>query len=210
MRFHVGPVPESPDFHPAETGWTPLREPSPIVISLAGGVVGLGLGAAAIAIWSFVPGLSFKFHMSGGPGDSMLLALAVVLGKVLLGVALLIVVHELLHAAVFPGMWFSPRTIIGAWPSRGVFYAGYDGAMSRNRWLLVYAMPSLVLTFGILALEANFRTGWGWLPAWSILNAFFAGGDALGILLIAWQVPAKAEVRNQGWNTWWRVADQGT
>jgi hypothetical protein len=205
MRFHLGPVPTSPDFHPAETGWTPLREPSALAFSLAGSVVGLALGIAAIAVWSFVPGLSTSFHTSGGPGDSMLLALVLVLGKVLLGLCLLVVVHELLHAAVFPGMWFSRGTVIGAWPSRGLFYAGYDGAMSRNRWLLVYAMPSLVLTAGIWAVELSLKSNWGWLPAWSILNAFFAGGDLLGALLIAWQVPAGAEVRNQGWSTWWRL-----
>jgi hypothetical protein len=205
MRFHLGPIPESFDFHPAEEGWTPLREPSALVFSLAGGVVGLALGVAAIAMWSLVPGFSFEFRVSGGPGESMLLALGLILAKGLLGVALLIVVHELLHAAVFPGSVFSRGTVIGAWPSRGLFYAGYDGAMSRNRWLLVYAMPSLVLTFGILIVEAIFHTGWGWLPAWSVLNAFFAGGDALGALTIAWQVPVGAQVRNQGWSTWWQV-----
>src|SRR6185503_13421690 len=101
MRFHVGPIPETPDFHPAETGWTPLREPSAMVFSLLGGIVGLGLGAAAIALWVLVLG-DMSVRGNFPPGQLPLVTVAIVLGTILGGLALLIIVHELLHAAVFP------------------------------------------------------------------------------------------------------------
>jgi hypothetical protein len=68
----------------------------------------------------------------------------------LIGVALsfpaLILVHELLHAVVHPGYGFTDATVIGAWPSKLLFYAHYCGPLSRERFLLVFAMPTLVIT----------------------------------------------------------------
>jgi hypothetical protein len=96
--------------------------------------------------------------------------------------------------------------MLGAWPAIGVFYAHYEGPQSRNRMLVVLLMPLLVITGGLWLIEMLFPTGWGSvLGAFSIVNALFAGGDVLATGIIAWQVPANAEVRNQGWKTWWRV-----
>jgi hypothetical protein len=207
MRLHYGPTPESPEFQPEATGWRPLREPSVgALVWLASGV-GLVAGALAIVVWTATASNTEVVTVTvklDGPWAAVagLLAISAFLG----GVLLLIVVHELLHAAVFPGWWPSPKTILGVWPSMGVFYAHYDGPLSRNRFLLVLMMPFLVLTVGLWLFDLMVPTGWGGvLAAISILNAMFAGGDLLGTAMIAAQVPANAQVRNQGWKTWWRV-----
>ncbi len=210
MRLHCGPIPESPDFKPEATGWRPLREPSPAVFVWLASAVGLGLGAASVAAWAATASstriLSISFQ-SRQPGDMLpVVVLLLMAAGVLASVLLLIVVHELLHAAVFPGWWLGPRTIIGVWPSMGLFYAHYDGPQSRSRFLLVLLMPFLVLTLGLWLVDLLFPSGWGGvLGALSILNALFAGGDLLGAAIIAAQVPVNAELRNQGWKTWWRV-----
>jgi hypothetical protein len=205
MRFHFGPIPESPDFQPEATGWISLREPSVGLFTWLAGAVGIAAGALVIVVWGLTATSGVLVQIKTEPGMAGLMAVAIVLGKVLGMIALLIFVHELVHAAFHPGMGLSSRTVLGAWLSKGLFYAHYDGVTSRNRFLTILVMPFVVLTIGLWLIEVIFRTGWGWFGAWSILNAMFAGGDLLGIALIACQVPANAQLRNQGWKTWWRA-----
>lgn len=207
MRLHYGPIPESPDFHPQEEGWTPLVEPSVSVFTWLATGVGIAAGLVAGAVWALTVPNSAFVKVTIPAGQSPLAPLATLLAIVLGAVGLLIVVHELLHAAVHPGGMFTGRTILGAWLSKGLFYAHYDGPLSRERFLLIMLMPFLVLTVGLWLAAAVFRPGWGILPAWSVLNAMFAGGDLLATGMIVWQVPRGAEMRNQGWKTWWRAGD---
>jgi putative zincin peptidase len=116
----------------------------------------------------------------------------------------ILVVHELIHAAVHPGFGLSAKTILGAWPSRGVFYAHYDGEITRERFLTVYLMPFAVISFGPLILCAAFRWESEWLAFVSWVNAFAACGDAFGTVLVLFQIPRGAIVRNQSWRTYWR------
>jgi Putative zincin peptidase len=206
MRLHFGPVPENPDFHPQDEGWTPLREPSAGVFVLLASGVGVAVGVLVAMLWAATveSGIILQVKFSGR-GVSTAIPIAIAIAKVLGAIALLIVVHELLHAAVYPGGWLSRRTIIGMWLSKGMFYAHYDGPLRRNRILLVSLTPFLVLTVGLWLAELVLRTGWGTLPALSVLNAIFAGGDILATGMVVWQLPSRAEVRNQGWNTWWRL-----
>jgi hypothetical protein len=205
MRLHYGPIPENPAFHPEADGWSPLREPSAgLFVWLATGV-GIVNGILAALAWAAIlpDGVNLSYTIRGDdprPWLSALLFLATVLGFL----ALLIAVHELLHAAVFPGGWLSPHTLIGVWPSKGMFYAAYDGPMSRNRFLVVLLTPLAVLSILPWLAEAIFHTGWALLPVISVVNAMAAGGDVFAAALIAWQVPAGATMQNQGWRSWWR------
>ena len=206
MRLHFGPVPENPDFHPQEDGWTPLREPSAGVFVLLASGVGIVVGLLVAMLWAATveSGIVLQVKFSGSSGPPAI-PIAIAIAKVLAAIALLVVVHELLHAAVYPGGWLSRRTIIGMWLSKGLFYAHYDGPLSRNRFVLTLLTPFLVLTLGVWLAELVLHSGWGLLLAWSVLNAMFAGGDLLATGIVLWQLPARAEARNQGWNTWWRM-----
>jgi hypothetical protein len=208
MRLHYGPIPESLDFHPQEEGWKPLAEPSVTVFTWLASGVGIALGLVVAIVWSITVPNAAVVKVSVAQGQSPLVPLATQLAIVLAAIALLIVVHELLHAVVHPGGMFTGRTVLGAWLTKGLFYAHYDGPLSRERFLLILVMPFLVLTVGFWILAVALRPGWAILPAWSLLNAMFAGGDLLATAMIAWQVPRGAEMRNQGWKTWWRVPDK--
>jgi hypothetical protein len=50
MRWHSGPVPDDPNFHPQAEGWHSIREPTPLVLQL------LALPSAAI-LYVFLYGL---------------------------------------------------------------------------------------------------------------------------------------------------------
>jgi hypothetical protein len=206
MRLHSGPIPENPDFHPEAEGWTPLREPSAgLFVWIASGV-GILSGVLAAFAWAAIlqagVNLSYTIHSDDPrPWLSALAGLAIVFGFL----AILIAVHELLHAAVFPGWWLSPHTLIGVWPSKGMFYAHYEGPLTRNRFLLVLLTPLAVLTALVWLFELVFQTGWAVLPVISVVNAMAAGGDIFAAALIALQVPRAAILQNQGWRSWWRL-----
>ena len=117
--------------------------------------------------------------------------------------ALLIAVHEALHALAHPSFGLSRRSVIGFWPSRLLFYAHYEDCLSRNRLIFIFLLPTLVLSFLPLLLATTLDIRSGWLLFISCLNALLAGVDILGVLLLIVQVPASATVQNEGYKTYW-------
>lgn len=202
MRFQLGPIPASEGFRPAEAGWSKLREPDASSIawmSVLAGVVG---GAAIVACHRLIQPLPpLNFVASAGPRGVLALAL--------LGVATMLL-HELLHVLAQPGAGRSAAAVLGLWPAKGVLYAHYDGALARNRSLLVGAAPLVVLS--VLPLMGSALLGRGhWIVSTvAAINALGACGDMLGMVLLVAQVPRTALVRNLGYDTWWRDASVGT
>ena len=202
MRLHIGAIPESAEFEPEAQGWKSLREPSPAMFQVWALPVAVFNIALLACLWSLVPSANTKTQpLMAGIGIAFVLLA-------------LIPVHELLHALAAPGGRHSGKVIIGVWPQKGLFYAHYDGAMPRNRFLLVFFMPFFVLSLlpiPFAALWVQF-TGDGTLTTvlqvLSFLNGAAACGDILGIFMIGKQVPAQAIVRNQGWKTFWKVVEQ--
>lgn len=201
MRFHLGPPPPTPNFHPQEEDWTALREPSPLVMNFLAAPVGIILAVAVGAGWgmerlSSLPGLQ-SFGVFGPIAEILLL--------VFVGFPLLVLVHEWIHTWPYPRFGFTSETLIAAWPSKLLFYALYLGPLSRNRWLIVYLLPLCVISIVPLIVCLLVGTHPFSVAAVSTFNALLCGGDVIGFALIAWQVPARATVQNQGWNTWWKL-----
>jgi Putative zincin peptidase len=194
MRFHWGGIPEPKDFVPDET-WKALREPNPLVMQLFAIPLGFVAFIAVGALWLYTTSLKGDPLKSIG---SLTAAFASFIP--------LIIVHELIHAAVHPQSGKSNRTILGFWPSRLLFYAHYDGKLTRNRFVAILAMPTVVITFIplVIAMTTNLSSGFiAWISTW---NIFFACGDMFGIILLLFQVPSCAICHNQGWRTYWKIS----
>ena len=190
MRFHLGAIPEAPEFRP-EPPWRPLREPTPWVMQLLAVPIGIATAAGVAVLWILTTPLgevAMKWSASA----------------FLLSFAGLIVVHELIHAAVHPLQGRSPHSILGFWPSRILFYAAYTGELTRNRFIAILLMPLVVISFVPLMVAAALQLTSAWMAFVSAFNALLACGDIFGAGLVWWQVPATAIVRNQGWRTYWR------
>ncbi len=202
MRFHYGAPPEAAEFHPEEGGWQSIREPGPMAIQLLAVPVALGVVALVLALADrLVPHPDYPAPIIG---------LAPILYQPMrqwpLLLLLLIPIHELIHAIGFPESLRSRNTVVGAWLQRGLFYAHYDGPITRERFLLVLALPFLALTGAPLAALA-FVGGDavpGYLASAALINGAACAGDLLGIVLIARQIPRRAMLRNSGWCTYWR------
>lgn len=199
MRFHLGALPDN--FEPDEH-WRPIVEPAPWMFQVLATPISLASGALFFYLWHRF--LEFeKPHIPSGWETAWLVAMVI-------SFPVLIMVHELIHAVFYPGYGLSKATLIGCWPSRMLFYAYHDGAVTRNRFLLVFVTPFLLISVLPLLIAAWIR-----LPemvtsilAWfSIWNALFACGDVLGFLLILCQVPRRALVRNKSWRTFWQPTE---
>jgi hypothetical protein len=196
MRLHCGPIPPSPDFG-AEPPWQALREPSPWGFQFLAVPISLAVAAVMAMAW-------FTLTPLANPKASQSV---IAIGGSFLG---LIVVHELIHAACHPRAGLCPRSILGFWPSRCLFYAHYDGELPRNRLLVVLLMPLLVLSVLPLLVASLLQITSGWAAFLSILNAACACGDLLAAGMFAWQIPAGGILRNQGWRTYWRLPESRT
>ena len=189
MRFHMGAIPETPDFSPDAT-WRRLREPTPWVMQFFALPLGIVACLGVAALWFFLTPLrELSF-------DSPI--------TVLTAFVAIIPIHELIHAAVHPRSGMSTSSILGFWASRLLFYAHYLGELSRGRFIAILLMPLLIISFvPIIACAITGRSS-PLLAFTSILNALFACGDLFAVGLLLFQVPSDATVRNQGYQTFWR------
>jgi hypothetical protein len=120
------------------------------------------------------------------------------------GFAILVPLHEFMHAVSYPSSSGTGSLAITVWPSRLLFCAGYDGEVSRARYIGVQAAPLLAVSLGPIALCAVLGIESAHLALISLLNALASGGDLLAIILVLAQVPEGAVIRQLAWRTVWR------
>jgi hypothetical protein len=204
VGFRLGPVPDDVGFCPEERGgWRRLREPSFGALLLLAVPVALLLASGLLAAWAGAA----RLHGADAGAQVTLSPGALLLS--LVGLVALAAVHELAHAAALPLRRGESATIVGLWPEKLTPYVSYQGALPRNRYLLVGLTPFLLLTGAplLVGLLLGYRPPW--LVAASVVNAFISSGDLIGAALLAWQTPRSAQVRSKGLETWWRARAQG-
>ena len=189
MRFHVGPPSPNAGFEPEAGGWTKLKEPGPWVMQLCAIPIAVVLGGTL----AFAGSWAGPIRWTGG-------------WPLIVVIVLLEPVHETIHALTHPGNGRKRDTIVGLWPQRLLFYAHYDAALSRNRFLAILIMPLLAMSVLPLLITAVMGISLDWIVAVVVVNGLAAAGDVFGCLLVLFQVPANATVRNKGYYTWWQVS----
>lgn len=189
MKVRLGPIPENSEFDPIAEQWFPIREPGPVMVQiLAIPIMLLTLAVLLILIYVVTPMSMSKFFSSG-----FFLTLIAVAP-----------VHELFHAIFHPQNGISNNTIIGFWPSKLAFYAHYEGSVSRNRFLAIGASPFIFLSVVPIGISALLNVGWQFLGMLSIANGIVSSADILGIIIIWYQIPKQAIVKNKGWRSYWK------
>ena len=114
-----------------------------------------------------------------------------------------LVIHELIHAVVHPLAGYSTHSIIGFWPARMLLYATYDGEISRNRFVAILLMPSIVISIIPILIAAVTQILNVWVVYITILNAFLASGDVWAVSVIL-RLPTDAIIRTHGHDAYWR------
>jgi hypothetical protein len=190
MKLVFNKIPINDNFNPEEDGWTPLKEPKNMLISL---LLSLPIGiTAAFAVYLLVNWLQISHSFNFGMSLSFLLALFI-----------LIPLHEFFHAIFFPERVSSKNIIIGFIPKSFAFFAFYDQEMLRNRFLLVLIAPFILLSIFPVILMKVTTIHLDFLVEITIINSLLSCVDLLGMIFIISQVPSKALVRNKGIHSYW-------
>jgi hypothetical protein len=194
MRFHLGPIPKTESDELPLGEWTPLRHDfGPLVMQLFAWPIG---GIAFVIVgWLWLHETSAMKHLGNNP---RLLAFVLVVAMLAL-----IPVHEFLHALIHPRFGMSRKTVLGAWPTHLLFYAHYDGPMSRERLATCTATPFLIMTVAPLLISIIAGHASIVIAFVSTVNALASGADIFAVGTLLWQVPRRTKIFNQGWRTYW-------
>lgn len=191
MRFVLGPVPRSRVLNPEDQGWTPLREPS----------------SGRFVIWAFLLSIPFLLAVFAllWQLKPFLHAQPLAFAALVSFFALMIPVHETIHALVYPGGLRSKHLVMGLWIRRGLCYVHYDAPLSRNRRLISFSAPFIVLSSALAIAAVLVPPEWRLLAILAtLLHASVCTGDLLGFVLFVRQVPKNSLVQNDGWKTYWK------
>ena len=205
MRFHYGPIPTDNEFQPETHGWSGIREPNPLILN----ILALPVGIFLILVTMFAISLAWEGGLQAiiqeileqsGPDPFLVFLVVLVIS---------IPLHELVHLFTHPQSGRSKKSIFGFWLSRGLFYAHYEGVVSRNRFLSILAAPYLVLVWLPLIILAAINTSIPIVYAEilvlvALTNSALPAGDATGFFLVASQIPSSACVKNKGWKSYWK------
>jgi hypothetical protein len=200
MKFHLGALPDSPEFIPDDS-WQSTREPS---------IWGFQFLAIPIAIIStvVVAFLWVTITPVGHPLGPIAFSLPIV-GFRLVCLVGVLAAHELIHVLLHPKAGGSQQTVLGFYPSRMFLYVTYLGELTRNRCLVILLMPFIVISIAPLAVSALTHVASGWVSYASILNALLASGDILAATMTLIRIPSDAIIRTKGWRTYLRRAEPG-
>jgi Putative zincin peptidase len=194
-RFHVG-LP--PDEFESTTGWNALSEPSARELARASIPMALILFSGSLAAWHLLDVSALRALQVRNAVDVL---------ELVLGFFLLLVVHELVHACFHPGLGFSGSSVLGVSFRPALLYASYQATLSRNRFMAILLAPFAVLSvLPLVAHSAGLLSdqGVGGIAAAAAVNAAASSVDVLGAYLVVRQVPRTGQIRNKGWQTYWR------
>lgn len=181
-------------------GWIPMKEPknliSAILLSIPLMIVASMVSIGVINIFSTISLREFGFT-SGGISITINVS-------VILGIVLLLIIHELLHLIFIPNFMKSEKTSVGL-----TLFGGFvmtEEEISKSRYMFITIAPFIILSiifplifsaFGLLTTTLKFLI---------ILNSMGSSVDLLNLLLIMKQVPKNATLTCNGPNTYWKKA----
>ena len=208
MRVRLGDLPQDPGFLPESERLHGISDPSLRMSYLLATLAGVMLVCLPLTLLMTLSVLSTPAQ---GPPEYQ--DAPTPWAAILLTFLLYVPVHEALHAACYPDFGLSERSTLAIWPSKVRFGVYYEGGMTRTRWLLMRAMPLVVLTLLPLCVLAWINAV-PWTPIdrtlrmvlefLMILNALGSGGDAVAMLLVLRQVPASASLVFRSGRAYWR------
>jgi len=181
-----------------KNGWIPMKEPknlgSAILLSIPLMLIASMISIGVINIFSSISLSDFGFTSDG-------IAITINI-SIILGIALLLIIHELLHLMFIPNFMQSEKTSVGL-TLFGAFVITEE-EISKSRYIFITIAPFIILSlilplilsvFGLLTTTLKFLV---------ILNAMGSSVDLLNLLLIMKQVPKNAILTSNGPNTYWK------
>ena len=190
MKFRIGPPPEDAALVEDGSGWRPVNEPSPLKMQILGVCMAVCIALCVSAIVLLFVGRAHVFDLSW-PAVFVL-------------VFLVLPVHELLHAVGCKGGVISRRIVLGFYPRTLGIYVHYGGRISRSRYIIIAALPFVVLSVVPLVLLVALRLDHEYLTELIMANGLASALDVLTIAIILKETPQRSVLINSGMRTYWR------
>ncbi|WP_270180904.1 DUF3267 domain-containing protein [Alkalihalobacillus sp. CinArs1] len=184
-------------------GWTPLIEPQSVMSATFRSIPFMIL-TTLLSAWIIIVTSSLTLKDFGITSSTDSLTLSIHVGF-LIGIFLLLVVHELLHLIFVPQFLKSDKTYIGL-----TWFGGYvvtEEKLSKTRYLWVTAAPFIILSVLLPLVLSLIGLLTPMIKMLILLNAASSSVDMLNVVLITKQVPANATLRNNGMKTYWRKSE---
>ena len=188
MRFRLGPPPTDDTISEERNTWRLLNEPNPLSLQIIGIFTAVLITACIALVVSISVGTRHMLNVSWV--------------RVILFIFLIVPVH----AVGFEGGLVSNQVIFGFYPKALSFYAHYNGKIPRNRYVIIAALPFLILTIIPLSIVAVFRPDHTYLTEIIISNGLASAADLLTIIIISLQIPRQSVLINSGMKSYWKPA----
>ncbi len=208
MRILWGAPPTSPSSAEEKQIGRIIRQPgkwaSAILASLAGLVL-LAVPVVTLMVYSFLHDRPNE-TLSADNGIGTWIA-------VFLAFFLCILVHELLHAVLYPDLGRSDSTVLFLALRKLQFGVYYEGSISRTRWLAMRLFPILGLTIlplivWMAAIDGLTTAAEAFLMVLVITNSLGSGGDLVAALIVLLQVPAAGTLNFYRGRAYWKPAGE--
>ncbi|OEF98969.1 hypothetical protein BHF71_10440 [Vulcanibacillus modesticaldus] len=186
MKFIVGKPPNI-NFNPQNEGWKSEKESGLIKLQILVIPIALVLALIIDSIYYILNINIFDSYVS------------------IIYIALIIIpLHELSHALLFPKGIFSEDVLFGFYPKALIFYAHYEGEIKRKRFLLVLLAPFIIIS--ILPLIYIIVSGSKnvFLAEVIFINAMASSIDLLTITQTMKKIPKNALIRYKGFKSFWK------
>ena len=189
------------DFDPSIKGYKKMKEPS--MLTLVWLSIPVGLLTCIILFFSAriltdttLSLIPQKLNI-GLPYSLIIWVLIFLLFNVVM-----IIVHELVHALVFPASLLSDNIVFGV-HSNGLFFAFYREDMTKRRMLFSMVSPFLLFTLLPLFLIIIKKIDRPLLMIGLLYHAFCSAGDLIGMYLIIKNTPKRCLIKNKGYHTYY-------
>lgn len=122
---------------------------------------------------------------------------------VIIGMILMIIIHEFFHLIFIPHFIKSDETYIGLKLFVGYVYT--EQILTKERYILISLAPYVILSVLFPLFLCIFGLLTATLSVLIILNSMGSSLDILGVILLLFQVPKNAVMKTNGTRTYWKM-----
>ncbi len=179
-------------------GWILLKEPKTflliIIVSIPLMIINTLICLGAIHIFSDITFQEFGIA-------SVPFTITIDLG-VILGIFLILVIHELIHLMFVPNFIKSRQTFIGLTIFGGFVYT--EEEISKTRYIIITIAPFIILSILLPIILGLFGLLTTTLKFFILLNAASSSVDMFILFLLLSQVPKDSILKSNGMKTYWK------
>jgi len=183
------------------TGYEKLEEPNIKTLSLLSFPVGIIAATILFFLAQALTSVHLDLDIFSGVYTFKIILIAI-FGFVFFNV-IIIIVHELLHALIFPEKLSSDNVIFGVYMA-SMFFAFYKLDMKRERMVFCMLFPTILLSILPMVIICILNINLPIINFLFLYHTTLAAGDMIGVYLILKGTPKNSYLKNKGYHTYYR------